>query len=364
MRSRFARPRLPRVSSVSFPAAVAALAVIALGGSCSRSDRSSHDGAQTSAADTALVGMAASPTPAPPPAALELTRKSSEEADFAGRGAEGGAAGGMPRARSSANAPNVTPDVTPDVSVGTGITSSGAQQPASDVLAPSMIIRTGQVAVEVDSLDRAVARVRQIAAQFGGYVANTSFSGGDNQVRGATLELKLPAARFDEALAGLRPIGKVEMENVTAEDVGEEFVDVTARVTNARRLEQRLVDLLARRTGKLEDVLKVERELARVREEIERYEGRIRYLRTRSAVSTLAVTVHEPRPVLASQPGVNPIAEAFRDAWRNFVALTAGVIASMGVVIPLGLLVALAWWAWRKYGRAAGLRAAEREPAR
>jgi hypothetical protein len=357
MRSLFGRPRLSRVS-VPAVAALAALALAALGGSCSRSDRSSRDRAQTSTEAVAADGAAANalppaPMPAEPPAGY---LKGREESDFAGRGAAGGAAGGMQRA--------APPDGMATLSASVGFGDAGAQQPAGEVLAPAMIIRTGQVVVEVDSLDRAVARVRQIAAQFGGYVASTSFTGGDNQVRGATLELKLPAARFDEALAGLRPIGKVETENVAAQDVGEEFVDVTARVTNARRLEQRLIDLLARRTGKLEDVLAVERELARVREAIERYEGRLRYLRTRSAVSTLAVTVHEPRPVLASQPGVNPIAEAFRDAWRNFVALTAGVIASMGVLIPLGVVAALAWWAWRKYGRAARLHEPEREAAR
>jgi hypothetical protein len=227
-----------------------------------------------------------------------------------------------------------------------------------------MIIRTGHVTVKVDSLDAAVARVRQLATRLGGYVANTSLNGGDNQVRSATLEIKLPADRFDEAVGALRPIGEVEMVNINAQDVGEEFVDVTARVANARRLEERLVELLARRTGKLEDVLAVERELARVREEIERYDGRLRYLRTRVAVSTLAVTVHEPPPILARQPGVNPIAEAFRDAWRNFVALTAGVIASLGVVIPVGLVAALAWVAWRRYAPRGARRAVEpAEPA-
>src|SRR5205823_10851551 len=78
------------------------------------------------------------------------------------------------------------------------------------------------------------------------------------------------------------PIGKLESVNVSAEDVGEEYVDVAARMANARRLESRLIDLLAARTGKLKDVLDVEQELARVREEIERYEGRLRYLKAHS----------------------------------------------------------------------------------
>lgn len=69
-----------------------------------------------------------------------------------------------------------------------------------------------------------------------------------------------------------------------------------------------------------------------------RDEGRLRYLRERSAISTLAITVHEPTPVLADHPGVNPIAEATREAWRNFVGVLAAVIASLGVLIPLGAI--------------------------
>ena len=338
------RPRRSRAAGSFVFVSVAAAALTAGLVSCSRERSSSK-----SASDTAPPSVESLAMPAPPPAPVRPDV--SNEAPFAGRGAAGGTSGGaMPASEFSVLSSQA---IAVAAHSATGVSASrSAQQPAGSVLAPAMIIRTGQVVVEVDSIDRAVVLVRQVATRLGGYVANTSLTGGDNQVRGATLELKLPAARFEEALAGLRPIGKVETENVTAEDVGEEFVDVTARVANARRLEERLIGLLARRTGKLEDVLKVERELARVREEIERYEGRLRYLRTRSAVSTLAVTVHEPRPVLATnEPGVNPIADAFRAAWRNFVGLTAAMIASMGVVIPLGVVFALAWAAWRRFGR-------------
>jgi hypothetical protein len=139
--------------------------------------------------------------------------------------------------------------------------------------------------------------------------------------------------------------------NSTAQDVGEEFVDVTARVTNARRLEERLNTLLSTRTGKLDEVLRVERELARVREEIERYEGRLRYLSTRVATSTLTITVHEPAPILGNTPGVNPIAAAMRRAWRNFVALVAALVESLGVVIPLAVLGVAGWMGYRRWKR-------------
>src|SRR5207249_4389407 len=138
-------------------------------------------------------------------------------------------------------------------------------------------------------------------------------------------------------LGGLSALGKLESVNVNAEDVGEEFTDVTARMTNARRLERRLIDLLGTRTGKLKDVLAVETELARVREEIERYEGRLRYLRAHTATSTLSITVHEPLPVVGTA-GHSVMGDAFAQAWRNFVELVAFVVQSLGVVLPMGVI--------------------------
>ena len=128
----------------------------------------------------------------------------------------------------------------------------------------------------------------------------------------------------------------------------EEFVYVPALVTN-RGVSRRGISLLANKTGKLDEVLRVERELARVREEIERYEGRLRYLSSRVAMSTLTITVHEPAPILGNNPGENPIAAALRRAWRNFIGLLAGVIASLGVVIPLALIGVAGWYGYRRW---------------
>src|SRR3954462_2300280 len=216
---------------------------------------------------------------------------------------------------------------------------------------PAMVSRTAEAFIEVEKLAPAVLRIRQLAAQVGGYIASSSMSGGHDQIRQATLEVKLPSPRYDEAVSSLSGVGKVETVNSNAEDVGEEFVDVTARVTNSRRLEERLLSLLSNRTGKLDEVLRVERELARVREEIERYEGRLRYLSSRVAMSTLTITVHEPAPILGSDPGENPIAAALRRAWRNFVALVAAMIASLGILIPLAAIAAAAWIGYGRWRR-------------
>jgi acetolactate synthase regulatory subunit len=223
-----------------------------------------------------------------------------------------------------------------------------------------MLVRVGQASVQVDSLEAGISRVRDMARRTGAIIANTSMEDGKEQTRAASLELRIPSEHFDEAVNGLSPIGKLESVNVNVQDVGEEYVDVQARMVNARRLEQRLIDLLANRTGKLTDVLRVEGELARVREEIERYEGRMRYLRSRSSVSTLTVAIHEAYPIVAEHAGSHPMRDAFAQAGRNFIGLTAAVIASLGVLVPIGVLVGAVLFLARRFLATHGLRLPEK----
>jgi hypothetical protein len=228
--------------------------------------------------------------------------------------------------------------------------------PGPEALATPMLVRVGQATVRVDSLGAGMAHVRDLARRAGGMVANTTVHAGREERPSATLELRVPGERFDELVNGLSTLGRVESMSVNVQDVGEEYTDVAARVANARRLEQRLLEVLARSTGRLADILAVERELARVREEIERYEGRLRYLRTRVAYSSLSVTVHEPLSIVAGAPGRGPIAEAFRDAWRNFVGVVAGVIAFTGILVPVGALALGAWLLLRRWRVAIAVR--------
>lgn len=209
--------------------------------------------------------------------------------------------------------------------------------------AARLIIRTGQASIEVDSLESSMAALRRLVQRSGGFVADASVQSGRKQLRTASLELKVPASRFEELIEGLEPIGRLQFVNVGADDVSEEFVDLTARVANGHRLEDRLVELLRTRTGKLQDVLTVERELARVREEIERMEGRLRFLKQSAQLSTLSVSLYEPAPLVASHPGRSVIGEAFKTAWRNFIGVLAGAIASLGFVVPV---LALGWGAF------------------
>ena len=220
-----------------------------------------------------------------------------------------------------------------DVSLGTPI-------PAIDPTG-AMLVRHGQASIEVKAVDDAVSRMRQTAAQFGGFVANTALRTGKDEERSAILQLRIPSAQFDGVVGALSQLGKVESVSVNAEDVAEEYVDLGARAANARRVEARLVELLATRTGKLSDVLTVEQELARVRQETERYDARLRWLERRASLSSLDVTIHEKLPLIDSPRGRGPILEAFAEAWERMVGVVAWFIASLGILLPLGVIIGI-----------------------
>ena len=309
----------------------------------------SCDGADTARTQTDAVELMegrpdAAVSPAPPPPSAPSPRGEQSRA-----GAIGSVAGaGKVAAAFNQQGQSPLPGV------------ASAQLPGST--APSMIIRMGHATMEVDSLEPAVKSVQALALRVGGYVANISMHTGRAQLRQATLEMKVPAARFDEALEGLEPIGKLEALEMNAQDVGEEYADIAARMSNARRLEERLLTLLATRTGRLEDILAAERELARVREEIERYEGRLRYLQARVTLSTLHITVHEPAPILGRNAR-NPIVDAFRQAWRNFVGLVAGFIELLGSLVPIAAILLGLALAWRRWGHRLGRTRGGESPA-
>jgi hypothetical protein len=120
-------------------------------------------------------------------------------------------------------------------------------------------------------------------------------------------------------------------------------------------LEARVLAVLATRAGKVADLIAAERELAHVREDIERYEGRIRWLRSRTSFSSLTIAVHEP-PAFATRPrdrGV--VVEAATQAWRNLLFLVGFLIAASGVVIPLAVVATLAWVVRGRLGLGGGV---------
>ncbi len=143
----------------------------------------------------------------------------------------------------------------------------------------AQIVYTANLSIAVYQVDQGLARVEAIAREVGGYLTLK---------RTRDITIRVPRAKFEQALAAVDGVGDVLSRNVQAEDVTDEYVDLEIRIKNARAMQARLQQLLQR--AEVKDALEIEKELHRVTEELERLEGKLKLLRDRVAYSTITVS--------------------------------------------------------------------------
>ena len=156
-----------------------------------------------------------------------------------------------------------------------------------------MIARTASVSLVARDFDHARGVIETIVRQHHGYVGELTANAPSGGGLTLTARLHIPVAELDTALVEIKKLGRVEQESEGGDEVTQQDVDLRARLANARISEQRLQDLLRQRTGKLEDVLAVEQELSRVREQIERMNAELKNLEHRVDFATVQVEIDE-----------------------------------------------------------------------
>ena len=237
---------------------------------------------------------------------------------------------GAPVARAAESAAIARPTESVPAVSARGITVG--QQSAATAPPSTSIARTARLRIRATDFEAARPIVDRVVASTGGLVGRVDVSGSRGDARTLTATLHIPAAQLDAAMSTLKSIGRVVDEAQSGEDVTEQVVDVTARLANARNTEKRLTDLLQKRTGDLADVLAAEREIARVREEIERLDAQRQTLGRRVTYATLNLEiVEEPRATLNLGP--RPVPGRFRDA------LVTGVTDATDTALGLAVLV-------------------------
>jgi hypothetical protein len=154
--------------------------------------------------------------------------------------------------------------------------------------------------------------------------------------------LRVPEPMFEKTLEQVRKLATLREEGITGEDVTDEFVDTEARLRALRKLELRLMGLLEQ-SAKLNDLLQVEQEVARVNGEIERFEGRLRYLRERTAMSTITLTVQAPEQPYVPQPEsiASRLSNAFHAGTDVAVSVIESGIVALGFIVPSSATFAL-----------------------
>jgi hypothetical protein len=214
-----------------------------------------------------------------------------------------------------------------------------------------LIVRTGQLTLEVTVLDDALADADAAVTAAGGYVA-ASQRQGDDDTASATVTYRIPAERWEATLAALRAVGtKVLSEQTASEEVTSQVVDLGARLANLRATESALQAIMAKAT-KIPDILEVQGQLTSVRQEIEQLTAQKLSLEKQAALATLTVGFSLPPTVAVAQvqEGWDPADEVDRAA-ATLVGVGQGVanaaiwvaIVFVPLAIVLGIAIGIAW---------------------
>lgn len=217
------------------------------------------------------------------------------------------------------------------------------------------IIRNGELIVETDSPTDGQRAITAIAESHGGFVVTSEFKRNDakgqpapNQI--VTVVVRVPSAQFLATIEQIRGVGsRVIQEKLTGQDVSEEYLDLEARIRSKKALEAQFLEIM-KQARKVSDALEVQSELADVRTEIERFEGRRRFLENQSALSTITATLQMPAPlVVATTTGFShSVKQAFGDAVDTAVAILLFFVQAIIVVAPVVVLIGLpVWFVWR-----------------
>jgi hypothetical protein len=213
---------------------------------------------------------------------------------------------------------------------------------------PSTVIKTGRLSIRLGhgDLGKAVDRANLVVARYGGFISSSNISSGRHE--SSTIVLRVPAERFDQAMTALSGpgIGSVQSQQVSGEDVGQQFVDLSARARNLRAQSRALIRLMNQAVT-VGDTIKIQNELFDIQGQIEELDGRLRYLHDQAEMSTITMLLAQPAAAHHHAGHATAIGSALRRSWQRATDVVTAVIVGAGVVIPVALLALVALLAGR-----------------
>lgn len=202
------------------------------------------------------------------------------------------------------------------------------------------VIVTRAMSLEVRNYQVALDTLTKLAESNGGYVFKSNRDSGDDGITSGEVDLRIPAAEAGTVLGKIGKVGKIARETATAEDITEEYVDLQARLANAKASETRLLSLY-RQAGDLSDVLEVEREVTRVRGDVEAFEAKRKNWDLLVEMATIEIRLYEPSAGLPSAARLwNPLKTAFGEALEGFADSLHALIVFLGAIVPWAALFA------------------------
>jgi len=205
------------------------------------------------------------------------------------------------------------------------------------------VITTSDISLRVTNVSGTMDTITGITLASGGFMSSSSINAYDSGEMGR-MTIRIPQGDFEPVMTKLKTLGKVTNLETRGQDVTEEYIDLDARVNNLKRQETRLLEIL-NMTTTVEEVLNVERELGRVRGEIESITGRLKYLDNMVSLATININIMGPEQISSELGIVSSIKEAVSGfvTTINVLIVLTGYLLPLIILLGLGLIIAKAW---------------------
>lgn len=193
---------------------------------------------------------------------------------------------------------------------------------------PNKVIKTADIKFQVDRFEKSRKVIIEKIKKFGAYVSAEDQSNNDYNITN-TMTIRVDAALFDSLVDDLTlEASYVEYKKINAQDITEEYIDAQARLKSKKEVEAQYQEIL-KKANTIYDILQVQQHLRAIREEIESYEGKLKYYDNKVSLSTIYLTFFEKKDNIISEPGRSfggRLSNAFESGWSGILTAFVGFI--------------------------------------
>lgn len=206
------------------------------------------------------------------------------------------------------------------------------------------LIKNGYLTIEVEDYQKSKKDIKDLVLKNGGYLGNETESNETYRLNNELL-IRIPSSAFDKVMDGLMATAiKTDSKRIEVQDVGEEYADLSARIIAKKAVEKRYLDIL-NKASKISDILEVEEKLRVIREETEAAQGRMKYLESQVAYSTISLSLYKTLDTHYTPPsGPNFYTRIWKGLVQGWESIL-GFIVGLAYLWPLWVIL-LAVWFW------------------
>jgi hypothetical protein len=220
---------------------------------------------------------------------------------------------------------------------------SGSADPGID----TKIINTASITVEVKDVPGGVEALKNLAIRKGGYLSSTTIQNNYNNRLSGSVIIRIPAPEFDTTLNEVKSIGIVKTVSTQGRDVTEEYVDLQAQKSSYQNQLTQYNEIM-KKAAKVEDIVTIQQQIDRVQTELNRLEGRLKYLNSQIDFSTITINLLEPEPV-GGETG-HTFISAINEGIAGFFGMIDAIIIILLTLLPLIIVGGAGYgiYRWRK----------------